>query len=197
MKQPWEEDAYEDGSLICQLNWKNKKEYVYLITPKGFTRRKKKDAKGILRWYDAPQKCMYLGSNPIHWLTSPNPSLIKISFPEMYTFPITDDGMPDVPRSDLMKMMSQGAREAFYTGPELKVIEAYLNTSKYYDRKYTLCRERYENIGRSLYNTRDQKPGSLKEIKWTGLLKDWFVYYVKHTDGSTGRISAKEFNFTD
>lgn len=197
MKKKWEVGAYADGLIYTQLNWRTKKETHYFRTPPGQTRQRKKDALGILRWYDVPQKCMYLSSNAFQFTGPHGPTHLRINFQELYTFPMRPDGTPDVPHADLWKHMSKSARKALYNDQELKAIDAYQNTTKYYDTKYTLCVEKYQNVGRSLYDKANQKPATLINITWTGQLEHWFTYHIRYLDGKKNTIGRKTFDYTD
>ena len=192
-----EPGSYIEAVNATQINWWTKKEVHYFYTPKGHSMKFKKDPDGRWRWKDVPQKCMYLSSNPLIFMGPGGPTHLKYLFPEMYKFPINPDGTPKVSHGDLWKMMSTEARKTAFDPAELRAIDAYRDTTKYYDRKYTLCRERYENLGRSVYDTFNNKPGILKDIKWSGVLKDHFAYFVTHLDGKTAALGAREFTYTD
>lgn len=143
-------------------------------------------------------KCYYMGKTPIPWdrknlFLSPWPFFFL-----MFDSPMTANGLPDVPHQDLLKVMSVEAQDKLYTTEEKQVIADNNFARWYYDMEYQYCKQKWENVTRSIMIKGTGQPGTLESIMWGPTITKDLTAWLKRSPAQRAKEKegvAKTFTY--
>ena len=186
-----------NGTLHVQNYWPTKTQYIYFqvhlwetYSPAPNVFRKRTEG----QW---GYRCYYMGKEPFDFTKFISPEDFIKFFKDTVATPLRSDGLPNVPNAEFVKMMSKDALLHAFSDTELNTISAQKRYFKHLSMKYTVCIEKYENLGRGVIDTQTGIKGELLDIRYWDVPELPFTYKIKFKDGKIYSLYKDRFQYTD